>query len=583
MSGDDVYQEKSKLWGELASQQHSLFDDILKRNRELDEQVKELKRDANAWKIAYTTTTQQMEKLQKDSETLSRSLAEMKDRDSIALALIDGDGCIFTSQYWKQGKEGGRLAAAVLHQTLSAEAGRLPYLHTVIYFNRKGLADTLCANGVCSRAEFEDFVIGFNQSAHLFTMVDVGQRKEAADAKIREMLRLFAHLPQTKLILFGGGHDNGYATDLSALRTERLLDKVVLLKGYTQLAREVESLEVPTKTVEGLFFEHKLPYSGAWKKEYPGQDVERATSPTPSMPFGGTWKKEFLSHVPDRASSPTPPPVSNLQTKSDNIYIMPANADPRRGRPIDFTKPLMYQTVKLCKAYYLVSSGCQYGARCKFAHDYELNTSLVAKFRNEVASITCADFRNGGCNSKDCIYGHERFALDNSDVADGYRRNSTSLPPEELPLSGRLTPPEGIPIGPSIGLAHRERSSSVAGIGGGTPVIDSHSPPTVEDIERSDSPEAPSDVGSATGTTKSLVFSPLLKALNDLKSSGSVAPFCSNVGEKLSKMAPDVYRSAGVGSFKEYAQWAEREGLVCLIPVGPGVDRISLASGTSFV
>ena len=111
-----------------------------------------------------------------------------QDRDSIGLALIDGDGCIFTPEYWKQGKEGGRQAAAVLHQTLSAEAGRLPYLHTVIYFNRKGLGDTLCANGVCSRAEFEDFVIGFNQSAHLFTMIDVGQRKEAADAKIRGRL-----------------------------------------------------------------------------------------------------------------------------------------------------------------------------------------------------------------------------------------------------------------------------------------------------------------------------------------------------------------------------------------------------------
>ena len=136
-----------------------------------------------------------------------------------------------------------------------------------------------------------------------------------------------------------GGHDNGYATDLSALQTERLLDKVVLLKGYTQLAREIEFLGIPSKTVEGLFFETKLPYSGMWKKDYSIPELERATSPTPaSMPFGGTWKKEFLSHVPDRASSPTPSPVSSFQNKSDHIYMMPPNPDPRRGRPIDSTK-----------------------------------------------------------------------------------------------------------------------------------------------------------------------------------------------------------------------------------------------------
>jgi hypothetical protein len=37
------------------------------------------------------------------------------------------------------------------------------------------------------------------------------RRKEAADEKIKEMLRMFVTAPQTKVVYFGGGHDSGYA------------------------------------------------------------------------------------------------------------------------------------------------------------------------------------------------------------------------------------------------------------------------------------------------------------------------------------------------------------------------------------
>lgn len=64
MGDNDIYVEKTKLWEELASQQYcrsvstdgwfpadsikALFGDILRRNRELEEQVKELKRDVGS-------------------------------------------------------------------------------------------------------------------------------------------------------------------------------------------------------------------------------------------------------------------------------------------------------------------------------------------------------------------------------------------------------------------------------------------------------------------------------------------------------------------------------------------------------
>lgn len=103
------------------------------------------------------------------------------------MCLLDGDGCIFSENYLKDGEEGGKLAAATLKQeilTTSAE-GAIGTLCVFIYMNQSGLRDTLAANHVCSVTQFTDFVLGFNRSTELFSIVDVGKGKEAADAKLR--------------------------------------------------------------------------------------------------------------------------------------------------------------------------------------------------------------------------------------------------------------------------------------------------------------------------------------------------------------------------------------------------------------
>lgn len=54
-----------------------------------------------------------------------------------------------------------------------------------IFCNKKGLADTLASNNFCTAELFDEFVMGFNQAAPLFSFVDVGVGKEAADSKIK--------------------------------------------------------------------------------------------------------------------------------------------------------------------------------------------------------------------------------------------------------------------------------------------------------------------------------------------------------------------------------------------------------------
>jgi hypothetical protein len=46
-----------------------------------------------------------------------------------------------------------------------------------------------------------------------------------------DCLRMFARLSQTKLVFFGGSHDNGYSHAVLALETEGLTNKIVILKG----------------------------------------------------------------------------------------------------------------------------------------------------------------------------------------------------------------------------------------------------------------------------------------------------------------------------------------------------------------
>lgn len=68
-----------------------------------------------------------------------------------------------------------------------AEYGVNPYqLWVYIFFNKRGLGEALGRSGhVTSRLKLDDFVVGFNQAAERYLMVDVGGAKEAADAKIK--------------------------------------------------------------------------------------------------------------------------------------------------------------------------------------------------------------------------------------------------------------------------------------------------------------------------------------------------------------------------------------------------------------
>lgn len=94
-----------------------------------------------------------------------------------------------------RGKAGGQDAAQMLSdsilQHLSVNYGANQYqLWVYVFFNKRGLTDALGRGGnLMAKQKFEDFLMGFNQAAERFLMVDVGGAKEAADAKIKGKLK----------------------------------------------------------------------------------------------------------------------------------------------------------------------------------------------------------------------------------------------------------------------------------------------------------------------------------------------------------------------------------------------------------
>lgn len=358
------------VWQSLVTQQSELFNEIVIENEQLHSRVQELEREVSVWKQGYINAENQTDSLQKDVAHLQRMIESLKEDNPLILALVDGDGNIFSEDLLRQGQAGGRNAALMLTKgltehtaTVDARISGRARVWLTVYCNKQGLSDTLIANDVCTSEQFEAFSLGLSQAAPLFSIIDVGPGKEAADAKIKEHLRLFTRFPQTFLVYFGGAHDNGYTSTLASLQNEGLLDKIVLLRGYKDLAIELKHLQLPVVEVEGVFRSTKM------------QGHTRH----------GLQKLATSMYV-------------NKPESSTNV--LKATGPPKNlNLPINKHKPP-------CTFYYL--GFCKHGPKCIFGHDYTLTSRDLIKMRENSKKFPCAILNKGKiCPSgDDCISGH---------------------------------------------------------------------------------------------------------------------------------------------------------------------------------
>jgi hypothetical protein len=99
------------------------------------------------------------------------------------ICVIGGDGTAFSRDLVGKGREGGLAAVPLLTHSIGAHlAGGPPYqLWIYCFMNKKSLAGTL---GVTDEL-LDEFVAGFNQANSMAFLVDIGDEKEEADARIR--------------------------------------------------------------------------------------------------------------------------------------------------------------------------------------------------------------------------------------------------------------------------------------------------------------------------------------------------------------------------------------------------------------
>ncbi|KAK0198428.1 hypothetical protein F5146DRAFT_90024 [Armillaria mellea] len=370
--------KRNDLWKSLISQQTELFSETVAENVQFRSRIQELEREVAVWKQGYTNAESQTDSLQKEVVHLQQMIQSITEDNPLILALLDGDGNIFTDELLRQGQAGGRHAAMMLTKGLTDHTAKVDArmsarsrVWLTVYCNKQGLSDTLIANDVCTSEQFEAFFLGFNQAAPLFSIIDVGTGKEAADTKIKgqyrdnpisltfevyschslEHLRLFTRFPQTFLVYFGGSHDNGYTSTLASLQNEGFLDKIVLLRGYKELAIELQHLQLPVVEVGGVFRSTKL-----------------------------------LGHARHGSQKV----VTYVNTSESNTNVAKVAKPPKYLNP---KLPLNKHKPPPCTFYYL--GACRQGPKCTYGHDYTLTEKNLAEMRAISKKFPCANLNRG--------------------------------------------------------------------------------------------------------------------------------------------------------------------------------------------
>ncbi|KAH7343721.1 hypothetical protein B0J17DRAFT_188440 [Rhizoctonia solani] len=321
--------------------------------------------------------------------------------DTYAICLVDGDGYIFDKKLLVNGYDGGREAAASLTRQLHQDLGNTSTsLWTCVYYNHSGLKKVLSKAQIVSESTFDEFCDGFRSASQLIHMMDVGRRKEAADEKIKEMLRVFVAAPQTKVVYFGGGHDSGYAGTLSRYQNLGLEDKIVILKGYDDIAYDLRKFPFRIMSTDGLFMPEKVDLD-------PQTDVLPQPNPQPMGRSAG-WNRTTPPAVTSYASAATltVPPLATKNRSPSPSHARRASRDTGRGgqRRIDTSKPLHKQIPSICNYHVLSIRGCRNGPDCPHAHDYVLTEDQKNNLRDYMLTVPCDHGEQ--CINEACILGH---------------------------------------------------------------------------------------------------------------------------------------------------------------------------------
>ena len=140
--------------------------------------MKELQVEVDVWKKALSATRTAQD---------NRPVVSFADPGkNVALCVIDGTRSFFSAKYMGQGEEGGRRAGKEIVQGitnhLADDRSLQAKLFTTIYIRKTQLRNDVVANGLCASDQFDDFLVGLNETSYL-NIVEVSNKRDA-DKKI---------------------------------------------------------------------------------------------------------------------------------------------------------------------------------------------------------------------------------------------------------------------------------------------------------------------------------------------------------------------------------------------------------------
>ncbi|KAH4895970.1 hypothetical protein HBH74_194040 [Parastagonospora nodorum] len=420
-----------------------LVSEIIEKYKALSEEHTNLKNDYLSERDIRRNYQRTVEEQRKDVSAYGRQL----EASSFVLALIDGDGAVFQDALLQTAAgDGGSEAASRLYHairdhvaSLHGNSGNWPIM-VQIYLSLDKLAMKLAQVGFLrAPSDLRAFAQRFSVNQPLFSIIDVGQGKERADHKIKEMLRTFSANPTCRHIIFGGCHDAGYLVNLEQFKHNEskaacitLLETTPAHRGFTELSFFQRA------RFDNVFKSEPLPDSAT------ASIVSNMIMPTPTQSPGLLRTTTNPSPRPSVTNpSPNTPPSSDIggpvehngntswatvgksagavgnislapttKTNKKKKYAYYNKEEQRLDEPLPPRDPAAAASLeermkrtgkKMCNHWHL-GGHCDNGKLCQFQHEPKLTPGELNALRYKTRSLAC---KNRYCENIDCYLGHQ--------------------------------------------------------------------------------------------------------------------------------------------------------------------------------
>ncbi|KAL6154424.1 hypothetical protein ACJQWK_01991 [Exserohilum turcicum] len=313
-----------------------------------------------------------------------------------------------------------------------------------VYLSLDKLATKLTSVGLQrSSMELRTFAQRFSLNQPLFSIIDVGQGKERADHKIKEMLRTFSDNPSCRHIIFGGCHDAGYLLNFEHFKHNvtkasqiTLLETTPAYRGFNdlvhfkrarfdnvfrteQLPENARSINMPVQAVSQPVVQH-TPRSMTSNANTSSPTPTRASmaspapstagSSTPIESHGDSWAAVGKSSTPANGNISIAPNAAKKNIKKKFAYY---NKDEQRlDEPLPLKDPAGAHALEarmkklgknMCNNWHL-GSHCENGNFCPFQHEPRLPPGELNALRHKARSLAC---KSRYCEDVGCYLGHQ--------------------------------------------------------------------------------------------------------------------------------------------------------------------------------